>query len=66
MYHFSGGRVKELMETTHVVTCMQKIVFHKIDVPGPLLRRDPLWFDSCKRPRSVSDRLVFAFWVVAY
>ena len=26
----------------------------------------PLWFNSCKRPPPVSDRLVFAFWVVAY
>ena len=66
MYHFRGGRVNELMKTTHVVTCMPEIVFQKIDVPGPLLRRDPLWFDSYKRPPSVSDHLVFAFWVVAY
>ena len=41
-------------------------IFHKIDVPGPLLRRDDLWFDFCKRAPSVSDHLVFAFWVVAY
>ena len=30
-------------------------------MPGPLLGRDSLWFDSCK-----GDHLVFAFWVVAY
>ena len=29
-------------------------MFHKEDVPGPLLGRD-LWFDSCKRPPAVSD-----------
>ena len=70
MYNFSSGRVNELMKTTLVglvETCMQKkIIFHEIDVPGPLLRRDDLWFDFCKRPPSVSDHLVFAFWVVAY
>ena len=40
-------------------------MFHKEDVPGPLLGRD-LWFDSCKRPPAVSDHQVFTFWVVAY
>ena len=35
-------------------------------MPGPLLGRDSLWFDSCKRPPPVSDHSVFAFWVVAY
>ena len=39
---------------------------HKVDVPGPVLGRDPLRFDSCKRPPSVSDHSVFASWVVAY
>ena len=45
-----------------------KIVFDKVDVPGPLLGRGPLWLDSCKRPPPVSDHQlkVFAFWVVAY
>ena len=41
-------------------------MFHKVDVPGPLLGRDPLRFDSCKRPSPVSDHSFFAFWVVAY
>ena len=45
---------------------MQLIIFHKADVPGPLLRRGPLWFDSCKRPPPISDHSVFAFWVVAH
>ena len=31
-----------------------------------LLGRDPLWFDSCKRPPPVSDHSVLACWVVAY
>ena len=31
---------------------------------GPLLGRDPLWFDSCMGPPHVSDHSVFAFWVV--
>ena len=31
-----------------------------------LLGRDPLWFDSCKRPPPVSDHSVLEFWVVAY
>ena len=57
MCNFSGGRVNELMKTTHVLTCMQKIIFHKIDVPGPLLRRHDLWFDSCTRPLSLKDKL---------
>ena len=35
-------------------------------MPGPLLRRDPLWFDSCKRPPPVSNHSAFAFWVVVY
>ena len=35
-------------------------------MPGPFLRIDPLWFDSCKRPPPVSNHSVFAFWVVAY
>ena len=35
-------------------------------MPGPLLGRGPLWFDSCKRPPPVGDHSVFAFWVVAY
>ena len=30
-------------------------MFHKVDVPGPLLARGPLWFDSCKRPPPISD-----------
>ena len=42
------------------------MIFHKVNVPGPLLGRDDLWFDFCKRPPSVSDHSVFAFWVVAY
>ena len=29
---------------------MQQITFHKVDVPGPLLGRGSLWFDSCNRP----------------
>ena len=45
---------------------MQCIIFHKVDVPGPLLGREPLQFDSCKRPPPISDHSVFAFWVVAY
>ena len=32
----------------------------------PLLGRDPLRFDCCKRPSTVSDHSVFAFWLVAY
>ena len=40
---------------------MQKIFFYKIDVPGPLLGKGALWFDSCKRPPPVSDHSVFAF-----
>ena len=35
-------------------------------MPGTLLGRDALWFDSYKRPPPVSDHSVFAFWVVAY
>ena len=35
-------------------------------MPGPLLGRGALWFDSCKPPPPVSDHSVFAFWVVAY
>ena len=27
--------------------------FHQVDVSIPLLGRDPLWFDSCKRPLSL-------------
>ena len=45
---------------------MQYIISHKVDVPGPLLGKDPLRFDSCKRPPPVSDHSVFASWVVAY
>ena len=32
---------------------MQQIIFHKLDVPESLLGREPLWFDSCKRPLSL-------------
>ena len=32
---------------------MQKIIFHKADLPGPHLGRGPLWFDSYKRPLSL-------------
>ena len=32
---------------------------------GPLLGKDPLWFDSCKQPHPGGDS-VFAFWVVAF
>ena len=35
-------------------------------MPGPLLGRGCLRFDSCKRPPPISDHSVFAFWVVAY
>ena len=35
-------------------------------MPGLLLRGDPPRFGSCKRPPPVSDRSLFAFWVVAY
>ena len=45
---------------------MQYIIFHKVDVPGPLLGREPLQFNSCKQPPPVSDHSVFAFWGVAY
>ena len=31
---------------------MKEIIFHKVNVSGPLLGRDLLWFDSCKRPLS--------------
>ena len=37
----------------------------KVDVSGPLLGRDPLWFVSCKRPHPVCDHLVCIF-MVAY
>ena len=51
----------------HISIARNKIIiFHKVDVPGPLLRRGPLWFYSCKRPPPVSDNSIFAFWVVAY
>ena len=40
-------------------------MFHKV-LPGPLLARDPLRILYCKRPPTVSDHSVFAFWVVAY
>ena len=45
---------------------MQQIIFHNIGLPGPLLGRGPLWFDSCKRPPPVSDLSVLAFWVITY
>ena len=45
---------------------MQWIIFHKVDVPGPLLVRGLVRFDSCKRPPPASDHSVFAFSVVAY
>ena len=32
----------------------------------PLLERDPLRFDSCKRPSPVNDHSIFPFWLVAY
>ena len=35
-----------------------------MDVPGPLLGKGLLWFDSCKQPPPVSDHSVFTFWVV--
>ena len=41
--------------------CMQQIIFHKVDAPGPLLRRGPLWFDSCKRSPPVGDHLALHF-----
>ena len=31
----------------------EKIIFAKVDMSGPLLRRDSLWFKSCKRPLSI-------------
>ena len=46
--------------------CMQWIIFHKVNVPRPLLGRGPVRFDSCKRPPPVSDHSVFAFSVIAY
>ena len=33
----------------------EKITFHKVDVSGPLLGRDSLWFNSCKRPCTQSS-----------
>ena len=48
---------------------MQEIIFHKVDVTGPLHGRGPMWFDSCNRPPQlpyVSDHFKLAFWVVAY
>ena len=35
-------------------------------VRGPFRGRNPLWFDSCKRPPVISEHSVFAFWFVAY
>ena len=35
-------------------------------LPGRLLGREPLWFNSCKQPPPITDHSVFAFWVVAY
>ena len=32
--------------------CMQYIIFYKVDVPGPLRGRGPLWFDSFKTATS--------------
>ena len=46
--------------------CMQWIIFHKVNVPRPLLGRGPVRFDSCKRPPPVSDHSVCTFSVVAY
>ena len=54
----------ELVHMAQIRNCMQKIIFDKVDVPGPCLGWGPLWFHSCKRPPHVSDHSVF--WVVAY
>ena len=35
---------------------VRKIICQKVNVSGPLLGIDPLWFDSRKRPPPVSDR----------
>ena len=35
-------------------------------MPGPLLGRGPLLFDSCKRLPPVTDHSVLAIWLVAY
>ena len=45
---------------------MQWIILQNVDVFGPFLGRDPLWFDSLKRPLPASGLRTFAFWVVAY
>ena len=44
------------LHISYLRNCMQYIIFHKVDVPGPLLGRGPMWFDSCKRPPPVSDQ----------
>ena len=38
----------------------------KVGVTALLLEKDPLQFESRKRPPPVSDHRLFAFWVVAY
>ena len=38
---------------------MQKIFFHKVNVPRRLLGKGPLWYDSCNRPLSL------CIWMVA-
>ena len=37
-----------------------------LDVFGPLLWREPLWFDSCKGPPPVSNHLILSFWLFSY
>ena len=44
MKYFSDNKELHISLLRH---CVQSIIFHKVDVPGPLLGRDPLfplWF----------------------
>ena len=41
------------------------MIFYKVDVPGPLLGKDPCG-SILVNDHLLSDHSVFAFWVVAY
>ena len=66
--HYATKNVRRNFVKTWNYTChnLKLNYLPKVDVPGPLLGKGPLSFDSYKCPPSLSNLSVFAFWVVAY
>ena len=66
-----NGLKKKIMPTTIHTTLTSpappgNLSGWPLDVFGPLFRREPVWFDSCKGPTPIINHLILSFWLFSY